>query len=126
MNIAVLPNNLARHSMAHANPRNAHTVGIYDIAGRLGQAHRRPAYLCRTIDALIAERDFPAPFPLLKGGELSTAAHTDSKWARAAVDAWFDNNLPPAARAAVDLAERVEVNSRLNRNLHNLFDEEVA
>lgn len=120
-NVAVLPTPLARAAAAAANPRNAETVGIYDIAGRLGQASRRPAYLCRTIDALIEHKGFPEPFPLLKGGALSTAAHADSRWPRIAVDTWFDNSLPPAARGHADRVERIAVSSRLTANLQDLF-----
>lgn len=123
-NVAVLPTPLARAAAAAANPRNRDTCGIYDIAGRLGQASRRPAYLCRTIDALIEAKGFPEPFPLLKGAKLSTAAHADSRWSRAAVDAWFDNALPPSARGLVDKVERQAVSSRLSANLHDLFPAE--
>ncbi len=124
--VAILPTPLARATAASINPRNRETCGIHDIAGRLGQAHRRPAYILGTIDALIAERGFPVPYPLMRGGKLSQAAHADSRWPRAAVDAWFDNALPPSARGAVASAERHEIDSRLAANAMRLFEEEVA
>jgi len=54
-------------------------------------------------------------------GELANRTHADSRWCRVAVDLWFDGQLPPAAREAGAVAERVEVDSRLSTNLHNLF-----
>ena len=123
-NLAILPTPLARATRAAVNPRNASTYGLYDIAGRLGQAHRKPKYLCDTIDALIAGASFPKPFPLRRPNGLSTAAHADSRWPRVAVDLWFDGQLPPEARTAGGPAERIEVDSRLSANLVHLFDQE--
>lgn len=125
-NVAILPTPLARASAAAVNPRNRSTCGIYDIAGRLGQAHRQPKYVCRYIDALIAGAGFPAPFPLVAAGTLADAVRADSRWPLGAVDAWFDDRLPPEARAAVDRAERVEIDSRLNARAARLFAEDAA
>lgn len=124
--VTVLPTPLARAAQAATNPRNASTCGIYDVAGRLGQANRRPQYICKTIDLLIEERGFPHPFPLLRGDVLKERVFADSRWPRAAVEAWFNHQLPPAARALDSSAEAVERNSRLNVNLDRLFEEEVA
>lgn len=120
-NVAVLPTPLARAALAGINPRNAATCGIYDIAGRLGQAHRKPKYLCDTLDTLIRDAGFPAPLPLVKAGRLAKSVCGDSRWNRATVEIWFDGHLPPEARAHVAVAERVEVDSRLNANLGRLF-----
>ena len=120
-NVAVLPTPLARAARAATNPRNAGTCGIYDIAGRLGQAHRKPKWLCEYIGQLIASAGFPGAYPLLKGGSLTPGVHSDSRWCRVSVDLWFDGQLPPAAREAGAVAERVEVDSRLSTNLHSLF-----
>lgn len=125
-NVAVLPTPLARAAAASTNPRNADTCGIYDIAGRLGQAHRRPAYVCSTLNALIQEKGFPRPWPLMKAGRLSSDAHSESRWARGLVEAWFDNALPPEARIHADRAERAAVDSRLAVNVTRLFEEAVA
>lgn len=124
--VAILPTPLARATAAALNPRNAGTCGIYDIAGRLGHAHRKPKYICDQIDALIAGAAFPRPYPLARGGKLVTGAHADSRWPIAAVDLWFDDHLPPAARGAVDRAERVEIDSRLAARASRLFEEDVA
>jgi hypothetical protein len=120
-NVAVLPTSLARAALAGRNPRNAGTCGIYDIAGRLGQAHRREKWLCAYIDQLIETAGFPKAYPLLKAGKLTATAQGHSRWCRVAVDLWFDGQLPAGAREAGAVAERVEVDSRLSANLHSLF-----
>ena len=120
-NVAVLPTPLTRAALARNNPRNADTCGIHGIAGRLGQANRTPAWICKMIDGLIVEAEFPKPYPLMKGGRLTAKVCRDSKWPVAAVDAWFHDQLPPGAHASVRDAERVEVDSRLNANLAHLF-----
>lgn len=122
-NVAILPTPRARAAVAATNVRNAGTSGIFDIAGRLGQAHRRPRYICDTIDALIAHEGFPAPYPLVRGGALVRSVHADSRWPTAAVDHWFDNQLPPGARAAIVSADRRDVDDRLSTNLAGLFGE---
>lgn len=124
--VATLPTARSRTAAAGCNPRNAGTSGIYDVAGRLGQAHRPPAWICRTLDAYVADQGFPAPFPLLKGGALATRVFADSRWPTVAVDAWFDGQLPPEARGAVDQAERAAVDSRLSLAAGALFDAEQA
>jgi predicted DNA-binding transcriptional regulator AlpA len=131
MSLHVLPTRLAQAALAGQagaarNPRNSGTCGLYDIAGRLGQAHRSPAYLCRTIDALIAGEAFPSPYPLVSAGRLVKGAHRDSRWPIAAVDAWFEDRLPPNARDLVDQAERVEIDSRLSARAVQLFGGENA
>lgn len=121
-NLAIIPTRLARDAAAARNPRNASTCGIFDIAGRLGQANRGFAYICRTLDVLIAQRGFPAPYPLVKAGKLAERVYRDSRWHAAAVEAWFLDQLPPEAQAIVGAAERVEIDSRLNTNLSHLFE----
>lgn len=120
-NVAVLPTPLTRAALAATNPRHAHACGIHEIAGRMGYADRTPAWICKQIDGLIAQAAFPKPFPLVKNGKLSAKVGRRSRWSLAAVDAWFHDQLPPGAQAAVRDAERVEVDSRLNANLGHLF-----
>ena len=125
-NVAILPTPLARASAASINPRNRGTCGIYDVAGRLGQAHRQPKYICASIDALIAGAGFPRPYPLARAGRLIHDCHADSRWPLAAVDDWFDSQLPPEARATVARAERVEIDSRLAARAATLFEGDAA
>lgn len=124
--ITVIPTDFARRAEATGNPRNAGTVNLFHIAGRLGQAHRAPGYLCRTLDAYIALEGFPAPFPIVRAGTLVRTAHRDSTWPKVAVDLWFDNRLPPEARQLVDQAERVEIDSRLSARAMSLFADNAA
>lgn len=109
------------HAAAARNPRNAGTCDIFHIAGRIGQAHRSPAWICRTINGYIAHAAFPAPFPKMVAGELALDVRRDSTWPLVAVDAWFDDRLPPEARAALDQAERAAVDSRLSARAATLF-----
>ncbi len=126
MSVTVIPTDLARRAEAARNPRNATTVGLFQIAGRLGQAHRPAAYLCRMLDAYIAQEDFPVPFPIVRAGTLVKTAHRDSTWPKVAVDLWFDNRLPPAARQRIDQADRVAIDSRLSASAMRLFADAVA
>ncbi|WP_308815547.1 hypothetical protein [Sphingomonas sp. GV3] len=121
--VAILPTPLARAALAGSNPRNAATCGIYDVAGRLGQAHRKPKWLSDYIEQLIEKAGFPKAYPVLKAGKLASGVTRDSRWCRAAVDLWFDGQLPPGSRDAGAVAGRVEVDSRLNTNLHSLFED---
>lgn len=121
--VAILPTPHAHAARAALNPRNAGTCGVFDIAGRLGRADDKPAKIIKTIDLLIADREFPRPFPLVRGGKLCDGAHCDSRWSQIAVDHWFEDLLPPGARAIVRDTERVERDSRLNARLAHLFDE---
>lgn len=120
-NVAILPTPLAARTHAALNPRNAHTCGIHDIAGRMGHADRNPTWICKLLDGLIVEAGFPKPFPSLKAGRLTAKVGRRSKWAIAAVDAWFNDQLPPGAQGLVRDAERVAIDSRLNANLGDLF-----
>lgn len=124
--VAILPTPHAHAARAAINPRNAGTCGTFDIAGRLGQAHFSEAKICKTIDLLIAEREFPQPFPLVRGGKLCNTVHRDSRWPIVAVDHWFEDLLPPGARAMARSVEQVERDSRLNTNLAHLFDDEAV
>jgi hypothetical protein len=124
--ITVIPTDLARRAVAARNPRNAGTVDIFHIAGRLGQAHRSAGYVCKTLDAYIALEGFPPPFPIVRAGKLVKTAHKDSTWTKIEVDLWFDNRLPPAARGLVDQAERVAIDSRLSASAMSLFSGNAA
>ena len=119
--IAILPTARARTAAADLNPRNRDTCGVYDVAGRLGQAHRDLPWLRRYLDRLIEHDDFPAPFPLIRSG-----VQAASRWPVVAVDAWFDGQLPPAARALVGQAERYAIDARLAAGAATLFPGDVA
>jgi hypothetical protein len=124
--ITVIPTALALRADAARNPRNAGTCGIFEIAGRLGIADRSVGHIVRTIDAYIAHEAFPVPFPVVRAATLVKTAHKDSSWPRVAVELWFDNRLPPAARAAIDVTERHEIDSRLSASAMRLFSDDAA
>lgn len=121
MSVHILPTALARAGSADHHPRNAGTTGIFSIAGRLGIADRSIGHVCRTVTALIDAKGFPAPFPHLVDGALASTAHPHARWPRVAVDCWFTDQLPPAARGQVDQAERVALDSRLSARAATLF-----
>lgn len=88
---------------ASADDPAARTCNIHYIRRELGQSNysdkRMVAYLAQLVEGF----GFPAPLPgIRKGGTVSGAVHADSKWHRAAVDAWIDGTgLPPAQSAAI-------------------------
>jgi hypothetical protein len=124
--VHVLPTSRAAASAAATNPRNAGTCGIYDIAGRLGMAHHNPDRICRTLNLYVDKSGFPAPYPTERAGDLITDVRSCSRWATVAVDAWFDDQLPPAARGRVDAAERAGLDSRLSARAASLFVDDAA
>lgn len=81
----------------------ARTCNLHYIRRELGQSNysdkRMVAYLAHLVEGF----GFPAPLPTIrKGGAVSAAVHADSKWHRAAVDAWIDGTgLPPAQAVAL-------------------------
>lgn len=93
------------------------TYGVGDIVRRLGQEQHgtRPrslAWQITYISDLIATCAFPPPLPL-RVRDRTTGLHamtTDvqrtSRWQRAAVDQWFEGQLPPDTADAVGAAEQ--------------------
>lgn len=79
------------------------TCTLYWICQRLG-FHGSDAKRTRYVEHLIAERNFPKPFPHERqGGGLSDAVNPRrSQWLRVAVERWLGDYLPPDAAAAID------------------------
>ena len=86
----------------------AQTYGVEDIARRLGQQDHTPRWHARFVSRLVETQQFPQPFPTMIGERLITETHPRSRWSRVAVDAWFDDRLPPDAGAALDRAAEAE------------------
>lgn len=89
------------------------TYGLDDLMKRLGQTAghgitRTERWQLRFIERLIEQHAFPAPLPLLTGVDLTSAPRRKSRWQQAAVDLWFDERTPPAAREAEDRGARIE------------------
>lgn len=89
-------------------PAPAQTYGVDDIARRLGQQDHTPRWHARFVARLIETQKFPEPYPTMIGERLITKTHPRSRWARVAVDVWFDDRLPPDASAALDRAAEAE------------------
>lgn len=88
------------------------TVGVDWImrrAGRRQGKHRYgPARQVAYLNLLISECGFPPPYPELVTGKngapdrLVTEVTPSSQFPRNAVEAWFEDYLPPASAAAID------------------------
>ncbi|WP_339472492.1 hypothetical protein, partial [Pseudomonas sp. EL_65y_Pfl1_R83] len=58
---------------------------------------------------------FPQPLPLRQvGGTTSRAAHRDSRWPAAAVDAWLAGQIPTGLVAVVDTSHLAAASARLD------------
>lgn len=77
---------------------------IWYIQLRLGRHDYSVARMCTYVQLLIAEQDFPLPFPREKRGKLVRDVTDKARWPRTAVDHWLDDFLPPATTAALDAA----------------------
>lgn len=94
---------------------NGTLYGLFAVGGMLGHRKRTEAWLCRMIDALIAHDGFPQPLPLpTRAGHTSRAAHRDSRWPAAAVDAWLAAQVPAGLVAAVDTTALTAASARLD------------
>lgn len=92
-----------RADPALADP-GAPSCSLWYIQLRLGRHDYAVRRMCRYVTVLIAEHDFPTPFPCLRRGRLATDVCDKSRWPRDAVDAWLRAWLPPSAGASLDAA----------------------
>jgi hypothetical protein len=77
-------------------------VSPWYIARRAGISDRSDAWILNTIRNLIAQEAFPKPLPHFDlQGRRRDAVNLHSRWIRAAVDAWFDGQLPPHVAASI-------------------------
>ncbi|QJQ31806.1 hypothetical protein GV829_04555 [Sphingomonas lacunae] len=70
------------------------TYSLSDIQVRLGQMDRSTRWLLSYVAKLIDGHGFPAPLPLQHGDTVDTMPRVKSRWPAAAVDYWFDVQLP--------------------------------
>jgi hypothetical protein len=79
-------------------------VSLWYIATRLGVGERSEQWVLNYVRHLIANEGFPKPFPYigLQQKRARKDVHLQSRWLRAAVDAWFDGFLPPHLVTVVD------------------------
>jgi hypothetical protein len=101
--------------LIHAAPA-APTYGLGDLMRRLGQVEHRgrarsTAWQIDYLRGLIADCSFPAPLPLrirdrdTRATRMTTDVQRASRWLRAAVDQWFEDQLPPGTGSG-DVAEQ--------------------
>lgn len=94
---------------------NGTLYGLFAVGGMLGHRDRAVSWLCRLVDALIAHDGFPQPLPLRqRDGTTSRAAHRDSRWPAAAVDAWLAGQIPRGLVAVVDTSHLAAASARLD------------
>lgn len=90
------------------------------IARALGVPKYGDRRLATYLQRLVDSQGFPEPLPSLRGQELTEDATADSRWIRAAVEAWFQDRLPPAVIAAMGTADREAAIDDMDAAANNL------
>jgi hypothetical protein len=70
-------------------------VSLWYIATRAGVGDRSDNWVLNYVRELHANESFPGPLPYYDSRKKRPGIHLQSRWLRAAVDAWFDGFLPP-------------------------------
>jgi predicted DNA-binding transcriptional regulator AlpA len=84
-------------------------VSPWYIAKKAGISDRSDGWILNTIRNWIAQENFPKPLPHYDLQNRRRAeVNLHSRWIRAAVDAWFDGQLPP--HVLEGLADRTAAN----------------
>lgn len=100
--------------MGHPYPQ--FTYGLSAIIRRLGQtygrkgAERSERWQIDYVTALIDGSGFPPPLPLMRGGRLCVTVQAGSQWPVAAVEAWFEQFMPPDGDPTEAIRERAAAN----------------
>lgn len=105
---------------------NPHVLTFGQVAFALGIRGRSIGYQTGYIRQLHTRQNFPAPLPsynktrneLIQG---EAAITPRAQWQRAAVDAWFDGQLPPGALASRLARETAADAAALDANAASLF-----
>lgn len=82
---------------------------LWYIAMRAGRSEKSGGWLLSYVRLLHLNEGFPPPLPdyVLKTGKRKEGIHLESRWVREAVDAWFNQFLPPELVAvAEDMRQR--------------------
>ncbi len=93
---------------------------IFYVQRRGGWHQLTGPRLVKHVAQLVAAHDFPTPYPSRRGGAVTTDVVVASTWPRVAVDAWFDNFLPPAGAQAADAATRAAAAADMDASARNL------
>ncbi len=105
------------HNVPHRIPRiadrldgdpEARACTIFYIRRELGRQDYGDRRLVSYVQQLIVDHGFPPPLPAARKGRagLSTDVCMESRWIRAAVDAWIADWLPPDSGAALIRADK--------------------
>ncbi|RIV87478.1 hypothetical protein [Aurantiacibacter zhengii] len=90
------------------------TIGFHKLRVRFGRADYSDDRFCAYLQLLIDDQGFPPPLPRhvqprrkdrstpLPRARLCCEPHPKSQWPAHAVDAWFEDFLPPANAAQVE------------------------
>jgi hypothetical protein len=107
---------------ASADDPAARTCNLHYIRRELGQSNYSDKRMAQYLAQLVDRYQFPAPLPSIrKGGKVSAAVHADSKWLRAAVDAWIDGTgTPPPVAAAIERRAHAEAAEAMDAAALNL------
>lgn len=114
-----------RNTTHCADDPAARTCNLHYIRRELGQTHYSDKRMVGYLAQLVDRYGFPAPLPSArKGGSVSTAVHSDSKWLRLAVDAWLDQGMPPPQAAFIakerDRRAHADAADDMDAAAHNL------
>jgi hypothetical protein len=96
------------------------TCDIIYLRRELGRTDYSDRRMLAYVRLLIASAGFPAPLPMDRGGQLVTDPTPRSRWLRAAVDAWLENQLPPDGAALAERRAAAEAADKMDRRASNL------
>jgi hypothetical protein len=77
-------------------------VSLWYIATRAGVSDKSDNWILNYVRELHANEHFPSPLPYYDSKKKRRGIHMQSRWLRAAVDAWFDGFLPPHLVSVAD------------------------
>jgi hypothetical protein len=102
-----------------------HPIFLPELARLLGIAERQRRFHIDHVRQLVRTKNFPAPMAIrfrngipLGGAD---AVHAHSKWDRALVSAWLDDQATPAARAVHDQAAKLNARASLRSRAAQMF-----
>lgn len=96
------------------------TCNLFYIRRQLGRQNYGERRMVSYVALLIEQHGFPPPLPTLVRHKLVRGVTVDSRWHRAAVDAWLGDFLPPANFAQVDRAAMAAAAEEMDANAGNL------
>ena len=122
MSIHVVPPQLPSIAQRIDGDPDARTCTIWYVRRELGRIDYGDKRICSYLQKLVDQHGFPAPFPCERKGrrELETRVVPESRWIRAAVDAWLEDRTPPDLGAALDRKARDAAAAEMDAAAGNL------